>query len=245
MRAGTIVVGLIVAAFGCNPTPPGKDGKPPEPLPQYVEVPPTPPKLPQVAYRPTFTLAGGKTASAGTAFVVKAKSGAKYLLTAAHLFEPAEWAAVQSVSLATMSGEPVGQSEGRPAFIGVGMDTSGSAPVTDRDVVIWKLAPGDRAEPLPLAQRVPNTNRVWVVGAEVGKPGQKTFECKPSQFLGGGSTIFTQTRSFQLRAFSGGPIVNNKGEVVASLLGGGDNQIIGTSVENIRKRLAESKAEVE
>jgi hypothetical protein len=248
MRTKILILALIVV-LGCGPSseppPPGKDGKPaPKPDP-YVEVSATPPKLGQVAYRPTFTLASGKKASAGTAFVVKAKSGEKYLVTAAHLFDPPEWKTVKSVSLATMSGVPVGQSEGEAKYIGVGTDFKASPLVTEKDLVIWMLAGGDKAEPLRLAERVPNTNRVWVVGAEVGRPGQKTFECRPAPSRPDGTTDFTQTQRFQLRAFSGGPIVNNKGEVVASLIGGGGNRIVGTSVENIRKRLAEAKIEVE
>ncbi len=245
MRTGIVALVAALAASGCGPSTPGPKGPPPGPENKYVEVPATPPKLGQVAYRPTFTF-GGRKASAGTAFVVKAKSGDKYMLTAAHLFEPDEWKTVSGATLATMGGEEAGRTEGAAKYIGVGMDTEGPTPVTDRDLVIWKLAAGDRAEALPLATRVPNTNRLWVVGAEVGKAGpQRTFECKPEMFMGGGSTVFRQTATFALRAFSGGPIVDHEGKVVATLLGGGGGQIIGTSVENVRKRLAENGVEVE
>jgi S1-C subfamily serine protease len=250
MRTGVVSFLLVqVAALGCSRPPEAPTGnpgvKPPE-ANKYVEVPPTPPKLGQVAYRPTFTFTKGRPASAGTAFVVKAKSGDKYLLTAAHLFGPEEWKTVKEVSLATMAGGPVGKSEGAPRYIGEEMNTNVSPPTTEKDLAVWKLAAGDTTVPLPLAERVPNTNRLWVVGAEVGKPGgQKTFECKPQTFYPRGTTIFKQTEPVVLRAFSGGPIINNEGKAVANLLGGGEGQIIGASAEQIRQRLAENGIEAE
>jgi hypothetical protein len=39
--------------------------------------------------------------------------------------------------------------------------------------------------------------------------------------------------------------VDHEGKVVATLLGGGEGQILGTSVENVRRRLAECGIEVE
>lgn len=95
---------------------------------------------------------------------------------------------------------------------------------------------------LTLAAEYPNQNRLWVVGAEVtSRDGlQKTFELKPmSTFVGKNTVLLDKAARFQLQAFSGGPIVDHEGKVVASLLGGNEQSVIGSSVANLRRRLEE------
>ena len=148
MRARFVLIVLVGFTLGCRPsnTPVASQSSSDEP--KYVEVDATPPKLGQVTYRPEFQLKGGKTESAGTAFVVRMKSGDKYMLTAAHLFEPAEWKTVESAFLFTMSGDVVGKTTGSPTFIGEAFDSQVTPPVTEKDVVIWKLhaGPGDKTD---------------------------------------------------------------------------------------------------
>ena len=238
-------LGLVLAA-GCRPAaPPGPAPAPPPAPKKFVEVPATPPTLAAVAYRPEFFV-GGEVASAGTAFVVRAKTGDKYLLTAAHLFDPAEWKTIKRVVLRDFAGKEMGSSTVAAIYVGKGMEPANNE--TEFDLVIFKLAPGDNTTPLPLAADFPHQNRLWAVGSEVtSRDGlQKTFELNPTSSIAGKNTVLmNKAARFNLQAFSGGPIVDHEGKVVATLLGGNDVSVIGSSVVNVRKRLGEKGIEIE
>lgn len=239
-RMFAIAVCLAVMA-GCDrqPAKPAGPVIAPPVAKKYLEVPETPPTLAAVAYRPEF-LIGGKVESAGTAFVVRSKAGDKYLLTAAHLLDSAEWAAVKRVVLRDFKGKEVGASTEAPIYVGKGMDPARNE--TEFDLVIFKLASGDKSVPLALAAEYPNQNRLWVVGSEVASRDglQKTFELNPeSTIVNKNTVLLNKAAPFNLQAFSGGPIVDHEGKVVASLLGGNETSIIGSSVANLRKRLEE------
>jgi hypothetical protein len=210
-------------------------------------VPSTPPpeKAPGIAagasLRPNYLL-GGREQAAGTAFVVKDRSGKCYFLTAAHIMDnEAEWNQVQSVSLQEMAGGQVAKSQGRPSYVGKPFD-KGNAGV---DFVIWPLADGDKAAPLKLAAADPKKNEwLWVVGQEPGNSGpQKMYRCKVTGTEMGG-LLLQQHDRFEMRGFSGGPIVNAQGEVAATLLGGNPPTIIAAKVSSLRERLAQAKVEL-
>ena len=239
-RMFAVAVCLAVVA-GCDRQPgkqPGPVASPPV-AKKYVEVPETPPTLESVAYRPEF-LIGKKIASAGTGFVVRSKAGDNYLLTAAHLLDATEWANVKRVVLRDFKGKEIGTSTDAPIYVGKGMDSARNE--TEFDLVIFKLAPGGKTVPLKLAAEYPNQNRLWVVGAEVtSRDGlQKTFELNPASMIPDKNTVLlNKTARFNLQAFSGGPIVDHEGKVVAAFLGGNDQSVIGSSVANLRRRLEE------
>ena len=227
-------------AAGCKPaTPPGPTPAPPPAPKQFVEVPATPPTLAAVAYRPGFFV-GGEVASAGMAFVVRSKAGDKFLLTAAQLFEPSEWKTVKRVVLRDFGGKEMGSSTEAALYVGKGMEPANNE--MEFDLVIFKLAPGDKTTTLPLAADYPNQNRLWAVGSEVtSRDGlQRTFELNPtSSIVGKHTVLLNKAARFNLQAFSGGPIVDHEGKVVAKLLGGNEVSVIGSSVVNPWKRFAE------
>jgi hypothetical protein len=232
MRTGIVAV-VIAATLGCGQARP------------YVEVPATPPKLGDVAYLPTFTFEDGEEIIVGTAFVVQARHGARYVLMVARLFERSKWATVRSVSLVTMSRRLIGHCEGPALFLNTRTNAGAYLREADLALVVWRLAPGDSAEPLPLARRMPNTNRLWVVGNEDEEGAdQKTYECKPGQALGPLS-LFTAKQPFQMGFFHGAPIVNSKGEAVANFLDAGGGLFLANPVENIREALAGAGIDVE
>lgn len=232
------VVFTLAVLTGC-----GNPNRAPRPQQQQaarVEVPATPPKLGDVAYRPEFHFNNGQApASAGTAFVVKSATGDRYLLTAAHLLDTKEWKSVQSVKLKDFrGGKTLGQSVGAPIYIGRGMDPARDE--TEFDLAVFKLAPGDSTTPLKLAATYPNQNRLWAVGCEVtSRDGvQRVFELKPNM-AANKSIVLDKINRFNVQAFSGGPLVDHNGVVVGSLLGANETTVIGTSVDALRQRLTE------
>jgi hypothetical protein len=205
-------------------------------------------KLPQTAaYRPTFQYTDGKEESAGTAFVIKSPAGKKLAVTAAHILEPKEWAALRTTSLATMAGKKVVELPGKPAYVGRAFDQlpelrKGAMPIlnTSEDFAIWVLPDAAEVTVLELAEQEPKANDwVWVVGQQPGKQ-LLFYRSKVTQVLGG-TMVFDQFDRFNPQGFSGGPVVNAEGKVVGTMLAGAarGNTRQGATVGNIRQRIKE------
>jgi hypothetical protein len=232
-----ITFALIV---GCQKSTGGGDGGGPAPAT------PPPDKAPEVSQdavlRPHFRMPDG-THAAGTAWVVKDKAGKLYMLSAAHLMDDdAEWNTVRGVVLQRMAGGEVAQVKGRPIFLGKSFTDTND---TSRDLVVWPLAEGAKATPLTLAATQPKVNEwVWAVGQEPGSSGPaKMFRCKVTGEQFNGLTLQQHDR-FQMRGFSGGAVVNERGEVVGALLGGQSPIVVCIKASSIRKCLAEAKIEL-
>jgi S1-C subfamily serine protease len=201
------------------------------------------PALPaDASLRPLYLLDKGPAVAAGTAFVVQDKAGKLLMLTAAHVRDnEAEWNEVRSGALRIMGGAVVGQTRDRPVYVGKSFTETNAA----LDLVVWPLADGAKAKPLPLAGADAKKNEwVWAVGQEASSSGpQKLYRCKVTGTSNGGLQLEQHDR-FEMRGFSGGPLINAQGEVIGSLLGGKDAVVIGARVSSIRARLAESKIDL-
>ena len=83
-----------------------------------------------------------------------------------------------------------------------------------------------------------------MVGLEGGQRGpQKFFKAKVTGAEQGGVTLKQQDR-FQLRGFSGGPVLNTQGQVVGTVLGGPEPTILCSKVSALRKRLQEAGIQI-
>lgn len=224
----------LIAITGCKKD---ENALPDSPPPEEP-----PPIKSDASLRPHYQI-GGRTSAAGTAFVVRGKTGQLYMLTAAHVMDDAaEWQQVRGVALREMAGADVARVKGSPLFIGKPFDTGGAP----SDLVIWPLVDGANVTPLKLAAEDPKTNEwLWAIGQEMGSKGpQKLYRCKVVGTDAGGITLVQHDR-FEMRGFSGGPIVNAKGEVVGSLLAGRSPDMMMSAVSSIRQRLAEARVEVD
>jgi hypothetical protein len=239
MRRVLVVALLAAGLAGCGKSNDG-DALPETPPPEGKPAVPADP-----AFRPGFVF-GGKSASAGTAFVVKAPSGKLLALTAAHVLDKPEWAALQSASLSTMSGTRVVDLPGRPAYVGRSFDElppveGGSFPLfdTSEDFVVWVLPGGAAVTPLELADHEPRVNEwVWVVGQESGKPLQ-FLRAKVTR-VKGGTFVMKQHDRFDPKGFSGGPVVTAGGKVIGNMLAAdpAGGLLEGATVATIRQRIA-------
>lgn len=216
-----------------------------ETIPAVAESPPptTAPTVPATgAIRPTYLLKG-EQAVAGTGFLVKDQAGKTYFLTAAHVMDDeAEWRTVRGLSLATMAGQEIGSAKPTALkWVGKAFDVVD----TTVDLVIWEPTFDQPPAPLALAAEDPKKNEwVWVAGLEGGQRGpQKLYRCKVTGAESGGVTLRQEDR-FQLRGFSGGPVLNAQGQVVGSVLGGNEPTVLCSKVSAIRKRLAEAGIQV-
>jgi Trypsin-like peptidase domain len=207
-------------------------------LASVAETPPPlqPPSVPAAAaLRPAYDL-NGRPVTAGTGFVVRDSAGKLFFLTAAHVMETSEWRRVNSVSLATVAGEPVGNLQpGGLKHIGAPFDRAGA----QADLVIWE-ATLDKVTVLPLATEDLKRNEwVWVIGLEMSRRGSgRLFRCKVTGTQSGG-IILEQQERFELRGFSGAPVVNEKGQVVGAVLGGSEPKVLCSKVTSIRERMSQ------
>jgi Trypsin-like peptidase domain len=207
-------------------------------LPSVAATPPPlqPPSIPTAAaLRPTYDL-NGRPVTAGTGYVIKDSGGKLYFLTAAHVMETSEWRRVNSVSLATMGGEAVGTLQsGGLKHVGAPFDRAGA----QADLVIWE-APLEKPTVLALATEDPKRNEwVWVVGQEMkGRGAGRLYRCKVTGTETGG-ILLEQDERFELRGFSGAPVVNEKGQVVGAVLGGSEPKVLCSKVTSIRERLSQ------
>jgi hypothetical protein len=206
-----------------------------------------------VALRPTFLVRGGKPYGAGTAVAVRVQpSAAPILITAQHLFGPAGGMEppiappdldkkIAGVLLTPMAGgKPVAMARGSlrksGAFPGEGLeDVSG-------DVAAFKLSPKSRVNALDLAPGNPAMGEwVWLVG-DVFDHEPQTQRLFPARVIlvSDKKTLIKFDKSFELRAFSGAPLINGKKQVVGLLIGGTSELGIINPAGSIRKRLEES-----
>jgi len=200
---------------------------------------------PTAAYRPTFKSADGKEESAGTAFVVKAPSGKKLAITAAHVLDRKEWAALKSVSLTTMAGKKVIDLPGKPAYVGRDFDQlpalrQGPTPIfnTSEDFALWVVPDGADVTVLELADHEPKVNEwVWIAGQQPGKP-LLFYRSKVTQVLGG-TMVMDQHDRFNPQGFSGAPVLTADGKVIGTMLAGDPkgNMRQGATLANIKKRI--------
>jgi len=215
---------------------------------------PADPKIGQaVALRPTFAVRGGKPYGAGTAVAVRLQPKAPpILITAQHLFGPAGGMEppiapadldkkIAGVLLTPMAGrKPVGMARGSlrksGAFPEEGVDD------VSGDVAAFKLNSKSRVNALDLAPGNPAMGEwAWLVG-DVFDHEPQTQRLFPGRVLlaSDQKTLVKFESPFELRAFSGAPVINANKQVVGILIAGGGGVGIINPAGSIRKRLEES-----
>ncbi len=233
-----MLASVLLFLAGCGSTP---NSQPPASTPSLGS---------GTALRPQFSYGNDKTQRTGTAFAIRAKSGQKYLITAAHLYRDDEWPTMQTITLSTMEGKVVGHCEGAPLYIGKYTEDSPHSKAWIRnyseDLMITPLPENSSAEPLPLAASDPvREDLVWVVGCEADKPGdQKLYACRVVK-VSDTDFQYAPLDGFDPWDFSGGPVVNQNGEVVGNLLAGSQSLLVGTTVGVMRRRFKGLQIEVE
>lgn len=207
--------------------------------PAVAETPPpmqSPNVAPTVALRPTYEL-NGRPITAGTGFLIRDKSGKTYYLTAVHVMDESEWRHVASVSLSTMGGEVVGTLQ-PPAIVHIGAPFDKASAASD---LVIAEAPVEKGTPVPIGTEDPKRNEwVWVAGMEMGRRGSgRFFRCTVVDGDSNGITL-KQFDEFELRGFSGAPLLNAKGEVVGIVLGGKSTTVLCSKTSVLRQRITQA-----
>lgn len=213
-----------------------------------------PPHIPaNFAVRPLFKLQDGREIQAGTAFAATMDGGAPVLISAMHLFGEAGGLdhdlpgaslpeAIAAVELYDMEyGQPLARAGAE--LIRDGKATDFSTGDCSQDVVAFALDPKASLGVLPLAKTNPTVGtRVWAVGREYKDHGAE------ARLYAGTVTEVKDTAlsveedvAYEGQGFSGGPVVNARGEVIGTTIGSGKS--FGRAitylnpVESIRRRL--------
>lgn len=214
------------------------------PSPRPPTLPPSPSPLgwSGVVMRLEFDYPAQRMRFLGTGFVVRDRSRADWLLTCAHLIGEKAWEDRYQVKMRTMKGDRVIRSFGTTLHVGVSVDVEhgsiGNWPDMTQDLVI-RLVAGEWVQPMRLARNDPEVGDwVWAVGCETRRPpsDEKLFLGQVVEVARGGF-VFRKQVAFDPHGFSGGPVVNTRGEVVGNVLAGGGPFVSGATVSTLRQRL--------
>jgi hypothetical protein len=203
------------------------------------EPPKNPPALPaNLAVRPTFPLKDGRIVEAGTAFGATMDGGEPVLLSALHLFNeaggldkqiPAEQIpdVVTGVMLFNMDRSQQLGVAGK-GLLREGFPIGEGPTETDcrGDIVAFRLPKPSGVGVAPLAQTNPGfLTRVWLVGKECSKPGANAELFPGVVWMSTHKNVIVMMKTpANLSGFSGAPTVNEKGEIVGIVAGGGYGQ---------------------
>ncbi len=214
----------------------------PAPLPQQLPPSPSPLGWSGVVMRLEFDYPAQRMRYLGTGFVVRDRSRADWLLTCAHLIGEKAWEDRYQVKMRTMKGDRVIRSFGTTLHVGVSVDVEhggiGHWPDMTQDLVI-RLVAGEWVQPMRLAPNDPEVGDwVWAVGCEARRPpsDEKLFLGQVVEVARGGF-VFRKQVAFDPHGFSGGPVINTRGEVVGNVLAGGGPFVSGATVSTLRQRL--------
>jgi S1-C subfamily serine protease len=178
----------------------------------------------------------------GTGFVVRDRTKQDYLLTCAHLIGEKEWQNRYHVKMRTMNGQRQVDSFGSTIHVGAAVDLKQRGPNRwpdmTKDLVIRAVS-GEWAKPLPLSKSDPVVGEwVWAVGNEAFKPlsNEKLYLGQIVDVSKGGY-VLRQYDRFDAHGFSGGPVINTRGEVIGNVLAAGGPFVSGATITVLRQRL--------
>lgn len=236
----TLATTLLVAACQLTP-PPANTGTTNRPTTQEIAGPSeTRPhekveilgSEPEGAWvRPAFFAAGAEF-SAGTAFVCVVDEGeSPWMLTAQHLFGPAgglsQELAWSEMPTAVESARGFDSDGRRVLTAGPPLAIEGAKAMSevaiDNDIAAFPLRPPTQIHALPLATELPSVlDKVWLVGNVLGVDPRKQRFAAVVVEVSDTSMVYAFDAPLELTATSGAPVVNERGEVVAMNLGGGE-----------------------
>lgn len=205
---------------------------------------------PGLALRPEFAYGKSEVQETGTAFAVRAISGKRYLVTAAHLYKAQEWQTMRTVTLRDMAGAKVAMCAGQPLFVGkLTEDPPASrALFTDfsEDLAYYQLPDSGNITTVKLASQMPSPgNEVTVIGCERGKHGaQWAYLFRVISVTNRDLTIEARGR-FDPEDLSGAPVLNGRQEAVGNFLAGSRSRYTGTTAGVIRAKFKDLGIEIE
>jgi hypothetical protein len=199
---------------------------------------------PGVVLRPVFVADTDKVFP-GNGFCIKAADGKHYVISCAHLLKDNEWQNVRRVEFMTTDGKTVARAVGDPLCRCKEEEYLPNNDPKKRDVtkdlVIWEVKTIGPVRALKLARtNAGEGDKAWIVG-RMHKDLLGREKLYPAEMVDVAADHYWLKRKYDFdpHGFSGGPVVNDKAEVVGNVIAGGEDYVTGASVKFLRLKLKE------
>jgi len=175
-------------------------------------------------------------------FCLRTSTGQRYLVSHASILMKGAWDEVTTISIPVLAGKQAVAVERKPLYLGPFAEDNQPNmllnPDLGFDLVIWPMPSAISASGLLLASKdsLPGEN-VWLIGALDSKTNARPlYLCRVLKMSENELTVQTIDR-VAIEVTIGLPVVNQKGELIGTVLGGNDQVLTGASASALKRRL--------
>ncbi len=175
-------------------------------------------------------------------FCLRMSTGQRYLVSHASILMKGEWEEVTRISIPGLAGKQAVAVERKPLYLGPFAEDNQPNmllnPDLGFDLVIWPMPAAIAASGLLLASKdSPPGENIWLIGALDSKTNARPlYHCRVLKMSENELSVQPIDR-VAIELTIGLPVVNQKGELIGTVLGGNDQVLTGASAPALRRRL--------
>ena len=176
-------------------------------------------------------------------FCLRTSTGRRYLVSHASILMKGGWEEVTTISIPGWAGKQAVAVERKPLYLGPFAEDNQPNmllnPDLGFDLVIWPMPATIAASGLLLTSKdSPPGENVWLIGALESKTNARhLYHCRVLKMSENELTVQTIDQ-VAIEKTIGLPMVNQKGELIGTVLGGNDQVLTGASAASLKRRLA-------
>jgi hypothetical protein len=175
-------------------------------------------------------------------FCLRTSTGNRYLVSHSSILMKGAWDEVTTISIPGLAGKQAVAVERKPLYVGpLTEDNQPNMllnPDLGFDLVIWPMPSAISASGLLLASKdSPPGENVWLIGALDSKTNARPlYHCRVLKMSENELTVQIIDQVAIEKAI-GLPVVNQKGELIGTVLGGNEQVLTGASAPSLKRRL--------
>jgi hypothetical protein len=181
-------------------------------------------------------------------FCLRTSTGQKYLVSHASILMKGGWEEVTTISIPGWAGKQAVAVERKPLYLGPFAEDNQPNmllnPDLGFDLVIWPMPATILVPGLLLASKdSPPGENVWLIGSfDPRTNARPLYHCRVLKMSQNELTVQTVDQ-VAIEKTIGLPVVNQKGELIGSVLGGNDQVLTGASASALKRRLMSLNSE--